>query len=495
MDAEKFRQDARAGKIGTDRLVDLVLKLSRQLEQSNARIAELEKKLGAAGTKKVAEPFSLDAEEKRQEERSPKRRKPKKSRRGRIKAADKLRDVQRTEPVFPSGAAPESCYFSHRRFVWRLDQGQAVLVAYEIYRDRSGCYGQIPGVLGRSQFGIEIVLGIAYQVYVLGLSFDKVCQLMNFFQNLTLRKSQVDALLNQLSRHWEQEFDVLCSLLAHSVVVHTDETSWSINSVWAFLSEKARLLFYGVHKDGNTLREILDPATFGGVVVSDHAAVYGNYTHAQKCWAHLLRKAIKLTLVDPTNEEYRRFADRLLRIYKEARRIARDRRFSTAGREAEVSRLENELIDLCLPMWAAELPPLEGPDDDYRLLVNELMDLLVQEELFTFVTAPAAEMPNGQAMPIGGTNNEAERALRRPALARKTGCTNKTVRGARRRTVIVSVLESLRVHLSNFTLSAVIAEVQGWRQTGHSCFAKLLEQLKLPPPTSLLHVLFPEPET
>jgi len=78
----------------------------------------------------------------------------------------------------------------------------------------------------------------------------------------------------------------------------------------AFLSEKARLIFFGVHKDAATLKEILDPATFAGTVVSDDAAVYANFTKSQKCWAHLLRKAFKLTLQDQNNPEYRRFADR-----------------------------------------------------------------------------------------------------------------------------------------------------------------------------------------
>jgi len=35
--------------------------------------------------------------------------------------------------------------------------------------------------------------------------------------------------------------------------VHSDETGWSINSVWAFLSEKVRVLFFGVHKNADTL--------------------------------------------------------------------------------------------------------------------------------------------------------------------------------------------------------------------------------------------------
>jgi transposase len=64
--------------------------------------------------------------------------------------------------------------------------------------------------------------------------------------------------------------------------VHTDETSWSINSVWAFLSEKARVVLFGVHKDAVTLEQLLDPQTFGGLVISDDAAVYENFNQAQK---------------------------------------------------------------------------------------------------------------------------------------------------------------------------------------------------------------------
>ena len=132
-------------------------------------------------------------------------------------------------------------------------------------------------MLGRSEFGLEIVVEIAYSVYVVGLSFDKACLLLRFLQNVPLGKTQADKLLRQLSGHWQHEFDVLCTLLANSLVVHADETSWSINSVWAFLSEKARLLFFGVHKDAETLKKILDPATFAGLVISDDAAVYANF--------------------------------------------------------------------------------------------------------------------------------------------------------------------------------------------------------------------------
>ena len=323
-DVRQLKKDVREGRIDADRLVDVVVTLQRELQEARRRIEELEKKLGGSATVRVDEPFSLRAEERRQEARGKRQRKRNRPlRRGRITTADKLALAQRTEQVFPVGVAKSDCHLSHTRPVWRLENGQAVLVAYEIHRGPKSQFGRIPGVLGRSEFGLEIVVAIAYQVYIVGLSFDKVCLLLNFFQNLRLRKSQVDALLHQLSRHWASEFEGLCTLLANSAVVHTDETGWSLNSVWAFLSEKVRVLFFGVHKDAATLEQILDPATFAGIVVSDDAAVYANFTRSQKCWAHLLRKAIKLTLLEPANGEYRRFADRLLEIYRAACRTQR----------------------------------------------------------------------------------------------------------------------------------------------------------------------------
>jgi hypothetical protein len=494
-DVQRLKEDVREGRIDADRLVDLVVTLQRALQEARRRIEELEKKLGGAATVKVGEPFSLRAEERRQEARGKKQRQRNRPLRcGRITTADKIARAERTEKVFPAGVAQRDCNLSHTRPVWRLENGQAVRVAYEIYRGPQSRFGRIPGVLGRSEFGTEIVVAIAYQVYIVGLSFDKVCLLLNFFQNLRLRKSQVDALLNQLSRHWESEFDGLCTLLANSAVVHTDETSWSLHSVWAFLSEKVRVLFFGVHKDADTLRQILDPATFAGIVVSDDAAVYANFTRSQKCWAHLLRKAIKLTLLEPANGEYRRFADRLLEIYRAACRTQRDGRFSDAGRAQKVADLDDEILELCAAMWIAELPPLAGPDDDYRLLANELMRLMLAQQLFTFVTAAPVKLPNGAAAPVAGTNNEAERTLRSAAQARKTGRTSKTIRGARRQTILVSVLESVRRQLATFTLSSVIDEIRHWSEAGRSCFSTLLAKLQLTPPgKSLLDLVLPVP--
>lgn len=496
MDAKRLRDEFRAGRVDVDRLIDLSVSLSLQLDKANQRIAALEKKIDdlekrnkdlekqndelakklGRKTTKLDEPYSMQAEERRREALGERRKRKPPKRRGRIDTMTKLAQAVRTEQVFPANVPQEECWLSHTRPVWRLENGRAVLVAYEVYRGPKSQYGKIPRVLGRGEFGIEIMLAIAYQVYVVGLSFDKVAQLFAFFQNLPLRKSQIDAMLRRLAQHWESEFDILCELLANSMIVHTDETSWSIRSVWAFVSEKARLMFFGVHKDADTLQKILDPTTFAGTLISDDAAVYANFTHSQKCWAHLLRKAIKLILLDPGRRMYRRFLDELLDIYQEACRIQGDRRLGDKGRKRKVEGLKHRIIELCATKTLSR--SAQGVEKDFRLLVEELLRLYWADELFTFVTTAPATKPNGEPMPAPGTNNESERTLRRAAEARKTGRTNKTPQGARRQTVITSVIESMRQFLAIFTLASVIEEVSRWLDTGKSCFAALRGRLQ-----------------
>jgi transposase len=218
MDVGELKQDVREGRIDSDQLIEIIGALVRKLEAAQQRIDTLEAKLGKL-TSKLDESFSVAAEEKRQAARGKTpRKRTKPLRRGRVSTADKLAKALRDEVVFPEGSDPAACWFSHSRPVWRLEQGQAVLVAYHIYRGPKNRYGQIAGVIGRSEFGIEIVLAVAYQVYILGLSFDKACALLSFFSGLDLKKAQANALMNQLAREWESEFETLCGLLAHSAV-------------------------------------------------------------------------------------------------------------------------------------------------------------------------------------------------------------------------------------------------------------------------------------
>src|SRR5208282_3620221 len=124
---EQLKQDVREGRIGVDRLIDVIEMLQRQLQAALRRIEELEKNAGGSATTKVDESFSMRAEEKRQQTRR-KNKKPKlskKGRRGRLTTADKLKLAERTEKIFPQDVPQQDCHLSHTRPVWRLENGRA----------------------------------------------------------------------------------------------------------------------------------------------------------------------------------------------------------------------------------------------------------------------------------------------------------------------------------------------------------------------------------
>ena len=213
---------------------------------------------------------------------------------------------------------PQQCVFVRDRLAWRIEDGRAVRVRYRLHRESStGRMAELPEVLPRSEHGLEVAVILAFLVYTVGVSIDKARALLAFFCRLDLSKSQADSLLSQLSRLWQQEFDTLCEFMAWATVVYIDETGWKLSAencyAWVFTTLTHTVLLYGRGRDHTVLDEIL-PEDFDGIGVSDDYAVYrGRFGQAQKCWAHLLRKAIALMLAHPEGRTRRLGCDDMVR--------------------------------------------------------------------------------------------------------------------------------------------------------------------------------------
>lgn len=500
MDVRGARTEFRDGPASVERLLEIIdrqqqtidklqrslLRLTGDLDRLRQRLAQYEPEVlqearprldeaasgsssgdsspGSAGTASAA--YSLEAEERRRRRKKRKKKSP-----GRRPTELKFADAQRTENIYPCDARPKDCTLARERAVWRLENGRAVLVGYRVFRLGS-VEARIPGVTPRCEYGIEILVVLAFLVYVISISLDKACEVLRFFCGLPLEKSQADALLRQLAKHWETEYETLCELIVRAAVVYMDETGWKIGrlgcSLWTFAAALQRVFLFGCRKDADTLDEMLPPDVFEGIGVSDDAAVYRHrFARAQKCWAHLLRKAIRLALLYPRKKRYREFLDALLAIYADAKRAAADKRLGETGRQQRVAALEDRLYTLGGRYWHETKPNLKPHERDFANLVNELLERAMDEELFTFVLEPGVEP----------TNNLTERLQRGAALDRKAGRTSKTATGAHRRSVIMSVLESLRANLPQFTLSSVLTEINGWIKDGLSRFTRQLQSL------------------
>jgi hypothetical protein len=297
-----------------DRQERLIQRLTAEVKGLRERLAQYEPEIaretppGASGDSPASSSlhYGLDAEEKRRRRRKRHKKSP-----GRRPTRLKFADAQRIQEVYPPDVPRRACRLVRERAVWRLEAGRAVRVGYRVFCGPDGQEPRLPGVTRRCEYGLEILVVLAFVVYVIGISLDKACALLGFFCQLPLSKSQADALLRQLSHHWDAEFETLCDLIARAAVVYMDETGWKIGregcSLWTFAAQLQRVFLFGCRKDADTLDAMLPPEVFHGVAVSDDAAVYRDrFPQAQKCWAHLLRKAIKLALLYPRKKTYQR---------------------------------------------------------------------------------------------------------------------------------------------------------------------------------------------
>ncbi len=399
---------------------------------------------------------------------------------GRQPQEKKLGLVNTTETVYPPNSEAAACVIHRQQYAWRIIDGQAQYVCYEIYGEPD-CR-ELPAVPGlrnsRSEYGLEIILVLAFLHYWIGLSIDHACEVLQFFTGLELSKSQANALLNQLSQDWTEEYDTIAQLLAIALVIYIDETGWKVGKqncyTWAFSTAMHVLFRCGVSRSKQEAQEILGEK-FAGIGVSDDYKAYEQlFEEHQLCWAHLLRKAIKLMLENPDQAEYEKFFKELLAIYQQAVSYQKDQRLST-GRCQKAEQLQAQIVKLCSRAGEAiDKETTSVPEATFIRLQNELVNHL--DSLFVFVEHPEVEP----------TNNRSEGNVRREAEIRKGGRTSKTEQGAKRRSIIMTVLASLNTRFKKFTLNDLLAEVKSWMEMGCSIFKlelSRLEQANAPPVT------------
>ena len=439
----------------------------QDLEQENKRLKELLNTKGESkGSKKPRFKLKYSLEKHRVK---PKRRHKSTGRRTQRQKQDL---VTQMEDIYPASVPKPDCGPYREQYAWRIIDGKAEYVCYTAHRAiTSKTLTPVPGLRNsRSEYGLEIILIVAFLHYWIGISLDHVCAVLQFFTGLELPKSQADSLLNQLSADWSEQYDTIAELLALQLVVYVDETGWKVGPkacyTWAFSTAMHVLFRCGVGRGKAEAQEILGEKFDGIGVTDDYGAYKTLFEEHQLCWAHLLRKAIKLMLQNPDKPEYALFLEGLYDVYQQAVRDQRDQRLSS-GREGKAEQLKARIINLCA-LCAQPIDPLKTSTDEatFIRLPNERVKGI--ESLFVFVEHPEVE----------ATNNRSERNVRREAEIRKGGRTSKSDNGAHRRSIIMTVLATLNTRFEKFTLNKLLAEVERWIEVGLSVFQVELDELK-----------------
>lgn len=170
--------DYEAELLKRDQQIAELLRRNQELGEEVKSLKDLLLKKGAAkGSKKPKFKlnYSLDANR-------PQSKRGKKAT-GRLPQADKISQVSLNEALYPPGVDPQACVVHRQQSAWRIIEGQAQSVCYTIFaHSDSPDLAPVPGVRNsRSEYGIEIILTVAFLHYWIGLSLDHVCDVLRFF--------------------------------------------------------------------------------------------------------------------------------------------------------------------------------------------------------------------------------------------------------------------------------------------------------------------------
>lgn len=467
-----------------ERQAEQIAQQAERIKWLEAEIEQLKRLLAGKAESKTAkkprftENYSLDKNKRKKKRR--------KKSTGRRSNDTKRAMIEHECAIYRADADRDKCIFHREQFAWRIVDGKAVYVCYHIYDLPDSKQLPLPSGLrnSRSEFGIEIILILAFLHYWIGVSIDNACEIIRFFTGLELPKSQADSLLSQLATDWNEQYDTIAELIALSMIVYIDETGWKVGKhscyTWAFSTAMYVLFRCGVGRGKAEAEKVLGEFFAGIGVTDDYGAYKKLFTQHQLCWAHLICKAIKLALQHPDEKQYARFLDELYAIYQQAVRYQKDRRLSVS-RAQKAHELQEMIRSLC-SRYGETIDKDAIPDHEatFTRLQNELVDNLAC--LFVFVEHPEVEP----------TNNRSERNVRREAEIRKGGRTSKTPAGAKRRGVIMTVLASLRTRFAKFTLDNLLSEVQRWLTEGRSIFeSELVELQRANAPPSLEPAFLP----
>lgn len=231
--------------------------------------------------------------------------------------------------------------------------------------------------------------------------------------------------------------------------MHGDETGWRVNGkthwLWCFTTELATLFAIERSRAGPVILKYLKE-TFDGVLVSDFFGAYSILTCVkQKCLVHLLRELERVNKYKDTSGDWPAFCKALKRLIRDGIRLRKAvDSLDTETYERRYHRIEERLQALIDREWT---------NKEVLRLIKRLKRH--QQELFTFVLETDVPFDN----------NFAERMIRFGVIMRKNSYNNRSNKGARTQSVLMSVFITIKQRGLN-PIDTVVEALRTYIKTG-----------------------------
>lgn len=264
-----------------------------------------------------------------------------------------------------------------------------------------------------------------YLRYNIGIPQHKIKQIFKELFDLPFAQASAAGFENQLTVRAQPIYNEMPPVLKQMRLLHIDETGWKKNGLpfWLWCYSNHLLIFYHIDKTrGSKVVESVLGKVFKGIIITDFLSAYNSIRSLkQKCLPHVLRMIERYWQNEPEIkdfcEELKELMQRIIYLFKQRNHIP-DYSLHRAEVIVRVKRLLSR-------------PMSHKRTDKWR---NKLQNH--QDELYTCLFHPKSDF----------NNNFVERMLRPSVIMRKITYGNRSDKGLRNHSVIMSILQTAKLH-------------------------------------------------
>jgi transposase len=283
-----------------------------------------------------------------------------------------------------------------------------------------------PGVLPKSLYGNQLIATAAEMHYLHGIPMGRISE------QIGVGEGSLVEVFHRLARLLDKVPHKLIEQYRQSPVKHADETGWRINGkngyAWLFATEGLSIFQFKPTRSAKVPQAVFGKEPLPGTLVVDRYAGYNKAPCAlQYCYAHLLREVEDLEKEFPESEEVKIFTSVMAPLLTEAMKL---RNYPVSDKEfyRKAAGVKSQIIAV-----------IQAPA--VHLGIRHIQDIFSENAHRLYLWADDRRVP--------ADNNLAERDLRPTVIARKVSFGSLTDAGAHTRSVLMTVLHSLKKQKSD----------------------------------------------
>lgn len=285
-----------------------------------------------------------------------------------------------------------------------------------------------PPVLKRNKYGTKFISNSAIMHYLHGIPLKRIEELWGN----DIVAGNLIKIFHRIADLFKPVMEQLKEKYQQSEVKHADETGWRTDGdngySWLFASNYTSIFAFEQTRSARIVIEYLGKKELPGVLVVDRYAGYNKVPcKIQYCYAHLLRDVCDLEKEFPEEMEIKRFVSCVSSLLSKAMNL-RNKKISDKKYYDQARYLKEKIME-------AMNSPGKHPG------IQKIQDIFREktDRLFHWV----------ENRSVPPDNNYAERELRPTVIARKVSHGSQSKQGAKTRSIMMSVLHTVKKRLKN----------------------------------------------